>query len=89
MTTRRHIWFSGRVQGVYFRGTSRSIAQRLGLNGWVRNLWDRRVEMVVEGEAEQIDKLIQEIEREKPNHITQMEVQIEEPQDEQGFHIEY
>ena len=44
---RKHIFFSGDVQGVGFRYRSFYIAQSLGLTGWVENLWDGRVEMEV------------------------------------------
>ena len=37
---RKHIFFSGNVQGVGFRYLSFYIAQSLGLTGWVENLWD-------------------------------------------------
>ncbi len=46
---RKHIFFSGDVQGVGFRHRSFYIAQSLGLTGWVENLWDGRVEMEVQG----------------------------------------
>lgn len=46
---RKHIFFSGNVQGVGFRYRSFYIAQSLGLTGWVENLWDGRVEMEVQG----------------------------------------
>ena len=39
-TVRKHIYFSGRVQGVGFRYRSYYIAQSLGVTGWVTNLWD-------------------------------------------------
>ena len=41
---RKHIYFSGDVQGVGFRYRSCYIAQSLGLTGWVENLWDGRVD---------------------------------------------
>lgn len=47
---RKHIYFSGDVQGVGFRYRSCYIAQSLGLTGWVENLWDGRVEMEVQGD---------------------------------------
>ena len=52
-TTRRHAWFRGTVQGVGFRFTTRRLADRRRVGGFVRNLPDGRVEVVVEGpEAE-------------------------------------
>jgi acylphosphatase len=58
--TRRtvHCLVSGRVQGVGFRAATLREAQALGLTGWVRNLADRRVELVATGEPEQIDRLV-------------------------------
>ena len=46
---RKHIYFSGRVQGVGFRYSALYLARPLGLTGWVKNLWDGRVEMEVQG----------------------------------------
>ena len=46
---RAHVYISGRVQGVSFRWYTQNRAQKLGLTGWVRNLWDGRVEAVFEG----------------------------------------
>jgi acylphosphatase len=50
-TLRAHVFISGRVQGVNFRWYTQRKAQELGLTGWVRNLWDGRVEAVFEGDA--------------------------------------
>ncbi len=55
---RIHAFVSGRVQGVNFRYYTDSVAQRLHLTGWVRNLSDRRVEIIAEGKEEDINKLI-------------------------------
>jgi acylphosphatase len=53
---RLKVW--GRVQGVYFRASTVEQARRLGLSGWVMNCADSSVEMVAEGETEQLEKLI-------------------------------
>ena len=55
---RKHIKFTGRVQGVNFRYTSSSYARKIGLAGWVRNEYDGSVEMEVQGTSELINQLI-------------------------------
>jgi len=46
-----HCYVSGRVQGVFFRASTRDKARALGLCGWVGNLPDGRVEVVASGAA--------------------------------------
>ena len=58
MNARAHIFVSGRVQGVFFRDHAQRWGASLKLGGWVRNLYDGRVEVVAEGEKEQIEVLI-------------------------------
>ena len=52
-----HIFITGRVQGVFFRQSTRVMAIKNNVNGWVRNLDDGRVEIVAEGEKQNIDNL--------------------------------
>ena len=46
------VYYSGKVQGVGFRYAAEEIARDLGLNGWVKNLPDGRVEVVAEADEE-------------------------------------
>ncbi len=55
---RVHLTINGRVQGVYFRGSTVEQARHLGLTGWVTNRADGSVEVVAEGEREQLEKLV-------------------------------
>jgi len=57
--SRAHLIIEGRVQGVFFRDTARREAMRLNLTGWVKNRFDGSVEVVAEGEKEQVDQLVQ------------------------------
>ena len=52
------IIITGRVQGVFFRQSTKETADSLGIFGWVRNNSDGTVELLLEGEKEPIDKLI-------------------------------
>ena len=55
--SRRHVFVTGKVQGVGFRWSARSRAGELGLTGWVRNLPDRRVELCFQGELGAVDEM--------------------------------
>ena len=55
---RAHLIIEGRVQGVWFRETTRQEATRLGLCGWVKNRLDGSVEVVAEGPREKVETLI-------------------------------
>ena len=52
-----HIFVTGRVQGVFFRQSTKVMAIKNNAKGWVRNLDDGRVEIVAQGETQDIDNL--------------------------------
>jgi acylphosphatase len=58
MNQRVHVVVRGRVQGVYFRASTRDRARQLGLSGWVRNCSDGSVEILAEGERTHLEQLI-------------------------------
>jgi acylphosphatase len=66
-TVARHVRVTGRVQGVFFRAWTREQAQALGVNGWVRNCPDGRVEAHVEGEEGAVDRMIEKMRRGPPS----------------------
>ena len=53
------VLISGRVQGVWFRASTKQKAEMLGVNGWVKNTNNGCVEAVFEGDAEIVDKIIE------------------------------
>lgn len=56
---RAHVFVSGRVQGVFFRYEAKRLAVRFRVCGWVRNLFDGRVEAVFEGEKADVKRLVE------------------------------
>ena len=57
--TSKICWVSGRVQGVFYRGTTATRARQMGISGYVRNLPDGRVEVLVQGSAAAVEAFIQ------------------------------
>ena len=71
---RKHIIFTRSIQGVGFRYRARHAAELYGCTGWVRNEYDGSVVMEIQGTEEQIDAVIQAIERGRYVEIEQMSV---------------
>lgn len=85
---RRHILFSGRVQGVGFRYQAMYGARNQGLTGWVSNLSDGRVEMEVQGPAAVIDYVLQNLGNDRWIRIDAMESSlIPVVEGEHGFRV--
>jgi len=55
---RAHVIVHGRVQGVWFRASTKDEADRLGVSGWVRNRQDGSVEAVFEGEKKKVEEIV-------------------------------
>jgi acylphosphatase len=60
---RFHAVITGRVQGVGFRYFTKETAQQLGIRGWVRNTFSGEVEVTAEGVSDQIDTMVQLLQR--------------------------
>jgi len=75
---RRHAWYSGSVQGVGFRYTTRRLAQSRQVTGFVRNLSDGRVEVVAEGPAAEVEEFLEAVASAMSRHIRDSRVS-EEP----------
>ena len=73
---KKQIFVTGKVQGVGFRQFTKKIAKRRGLQGWVRNLKDKRVEIQVQGHSEEVQGLINEIKKGPPgSKVDHLEIQ--------------
>lgn len=85
------VLISGIVQGVNFRRATQMAAQQLGVNGWVRNLPDGRVEACFNGETGAVGELLDWCRNGPPSsRVDNLEIH-EEPLDAEysGFFIKY
>ncbi|WP_408957874.1 acylphosphatase [Natrinema sp. 74] len=88
--TRAHVFVSGTVQGVYYRANTRDTAREKGVDGWVKNRDDGRVEAVFEGPEDAVDAMIEWCHTGSPAaEVEDVEAEYEEPQGEDGFEIRY
>ena len=82
----RRLVISGRVQGVGFRYSLREEALRRGVSGWARNRRDGTVEAVVQGEHDDVDRVIEWARRGPPSaQVSDVEVIEEAVRDYAGF----
>ena len=73
---RKHIIFYGSVQGVGFRWRARNAAEHFSCTGWAKNEWDGSVSMEIQGEEEDIDRVILAIEKGTFVRIDNMDVKV-------------
>jgi len=66
---RHHCLFRGRVQGVGFRYTTKNIAMRHNVTGYVRNRSDGSVEVVMEGPSEEVNSVIDALKQRMNGYI--------------------
>lgn len=85
----KHVYYSGQVQGVGFRYTARGVAQRFAVAGYVRNLPDGRVELLAEGEPEQVEGFLAALAERMEGYIDRVAVQDAAPQGLRGFEIRH
>ncbi len=85
---RRRLLVEGRVQGVFYRDTCRRQAQQAGLAGWARNRADGAVEVLIEGEAHAVERLVAWCRSGPPQAmVTAVKVSAEEPEGISGFTV--
>jgi acylphosphatase len=86
--TRKRVIVTGRVQGVFFRDTTRRRAESAGVSGWVRNREDGAVEAVFEGRPAAVDEMV-DFCRRGPGRaeVAAVEVMEEEPEGIEGFRV--
>ncbi|MFC1787516.1 acylphosphatase [Halobacteriota archaeon] len=71
MKSRVRAFVCGKVQGVFFRSFTKSEAASLEIHGWVRNLRDGRVEVLVEGNKGALDELLGRIREGSPGSMVE------------------
>jgi acylphosphatase len=54
-----HVYIRGKVQGVWFRANTKEQAEKLNVQGWVRNMRDGRVEALFEGDTESVNEMVE------------------------------
>ena len=86
--TRKRVVLGGRVQGVFFRDSTRRRAESAGVAGWVRNRPDGGVEAVFEGDPGAVEQLV-DFCRRGPGRaeVASVEVSEEKPEGLAGFEV--
>ena len=85
---RAHVFVSGRVQGVHYRANTRDAARERGVDGWVRNLDDGRVEAAFEGQRAAVEELVEWCHTGSPSAVVgDVSVEYVDPEGKTGFEI--
>lgn len=92
MDEQAHVYYSGQVQGVGFRYRAQRIACGFKVNGWVRNLPDGRVELLVQGSSQQVKAFLSELDSRLDMFISGKQDSWGSPDSEyenKGFYIDF
>jgi acylphosphatase len=85
----RHLRIRGRVQGVFFRASTREEAERRGVAGWVANTPEGDVEAWLEGPPEAVDAMVEWVRGGGPPHaeVTELDLEEVDPARYEGFEV--
>ncbi len=87
---RKTVYYAGRVQGVGFRYTTRQTAEGFDVSGFVKNLPDGRVQTVVEGEPDEVERFLDAVSTAMGGYIRDTQVQPGEATSEfDGFDVRF
>lgn len=87
-SVRNDVIFTGHVQGVFFRATTRDLARRFDVTGWVRNEADGSVRCVVEGQASEVERFLAAVRKAMEANIEDVRIDVSQPTGEfEGFSI--
>ena len=87
---RAHVFVSGTVQGVAYRANTRDAARDAGVDGWVKNLDDGRVEAVFEGSSDDVEGMIEWCHTGSPAaEVGDVETEYGDPEGESGFGVRW
>jgi acylphosphatase len=89
MTVCKKVRYSGRVQGVGFRYTAQHLAAGYAVAGFVRNCPDGDVELVAEGEADEVERFLAAVAARMAGYIAQTSVHDAPPEGRTGFLIRH
>ena len=71
-----HLTISGRVQGVFYRASCQDVAVKYGLSGWVKNLLGGEVEVLAQGDKNNLEKFIEWCKKGPPRaHVSNVQIE--------------
>ena len=85
----KRVYYSGRVQGVGFRYTAERMAAGFTVAGYVRNLPNGSVELVAEGESDQVEAFLASLGQQMASYIQRATVVEETPAGHEGFIVRF